>query len=101
MLHMTPVRIAHRGSWKQVLHVLSPRIREDEKFRMTIESNGQEFTFEGHLTNTEIAVTKEEGPPIEGYLKSYLPGFVRTQVSLEIEVTGPVQRTVIPPKSGK
>lgn len=79
--------------------MLSPRIRENETFQMTIESNGQEFTFEGYLTSTEINLERDD----YDYGFDNGVGYIRTPeratVSLEIVTTGPITRAV--PKKGK
>jgi len=95
---MTLVRIAHRGLWKQGSHVLSPRIREGEKFKMTIESSGQEYTFEGYLTSTEINAESRD-LDVDYYTQAprLMPSYT---VDLSIQVVGSgIERRLLPKKA--
>ncbi len=96
MLLMIHAQIAQHGSRGQGSHVLSPRIREDEPFRMTIESGGQAYTFEGYLSSTEINMEQDhdEIDPVDGW-RAYRPGIRRTNITLEIVATGPVLRELV------
>lgn len=77
--------------------MLSPRIREDELFQMTIESNGQAYTFVGYLTATEINLEKDDYDfDING---PYIRGPQRTNITLEIVATSPFTREVLPKKA--
>ncbi len=75
--------------------MLSPRIREGETFRMTIESAGKEFVFEGFLTSSEITM---ENDLEHDFLFDYAPVRRSTTVSLEIQTIGTVTWQKIPKK---
>lgn len=97
MLLMIHAQIVQAGSRGPRSHVLSPRIREDEPFKMTIESNGQAYTFEGYLTSTEINMEPDEIDPVDGW-RAFSPVLRRTNVTLEIVATGPITRELLPKK---
>lgn len=101
MLPMIHAQIVQPGSRGPGSHVLSPRIRENEPFRMTIESGGQEYTFEGYLTQTDIQMEQDD-IELDDFTSPYRAlGVRRYTVDLSIAVQGEIQRALLSKKGPK
>jgi hypothetical protein len=73
--------------------VLSPRIKADERFRMTIEQDGHSYEFEGALRNTDITM-EQDWIDVSYFDDEVVPGMRRYTINLEITANEMVRRVL-------